>query len=456
MTENGKRAILSADKVLVRTAKTRSYQNVKNLQVEHECLDGVYETSRSFSTLNKNLAKRVKTAEQIGKNVVYCVDGAAFEDNSVKELLRRPYNRVKIVNGVSKISALADLSNFSGCSYTAFSAYEGEERKKDGAFLAPLIIYDMDDKNLASDIKLMLSDAFGEETKVKYICGERVKVVPVYELDQMTDYDSSSAVAVEKIPFEQKSRFTVNDLQWVIERLRRPDGCPWDRVQTPESIKMNAVEEAYELLDAIDLDDDDKVLEEVGDLLMQVVFHAVMKEERGAFNMGDVVSSVCEKLITRHTHVFGGDSASDEQSALSVWDKNKMKEKGQDTFSSAVSDVPTCFPAFLRAQKICKRLEKGGWKPDENTLKERFSMLLKTAENTDGEERKSAYGKALMCIAWLGRTLGIDGEEALLETVKKASYLYEKYENSVLRDGKDVNALTEDEQEFYLCKAKGE
>ncbi|MBQ5927363.1 MAG: hypothetical protein IIX01_05525, partial [Clostridia bacterium] len=327
LTENGKRAILSADKVLVRTAKTRSYQNVKNLQVEHECLDGVYETSRSFSTLNKNLAKRVKTAEQIGKNVVYCVDGAAFEDNSVKELLRRPYNRVKIVNGVSKISALADLSNFSGCSYTAFSAYEGEERKKDGAFLAPLIIYDMDDKNLASDIKLMLSDAFGEETKVKYICGERVKVVPVYELDQMTDYDSSSAVAVEKIPFEQKSRFTVNDLQWVIERLRRPDGCPWDRVQTPESIKMNAVEEAYELLDAIDLDDDDKVLEEVGDLLMQVVFHAVMKEERGAFNMGDVVSSVCEKLITRHTHVFGGDSASDEQSALSVWDKNKMKEK---------------------------------------------------------------------------------------------------------------------------------
>ena len=452
LTEKGKEAILSADKVLVRTARTRSYESVKKLGVAHECLDEVYEKSRSFSSLNKNLAKAVKNAEKIGERVVYCVDGAAGEDNSVKELLRRPYQRLQIIGGVSKISALVEDADFASCSYTAISAYEAEEKKNEGAFCAPLLIYDMDDSALASDIKLMLLDAFGEEIEVKYLCGGKVKKIPVYELDQMESYDYTSAVAVEGVPFEKKERFTLHDLKSVIERLRRPDGCPWDRVQTPESIKMNAVEEAYELLDAIDLDDDEKILEETGDLLMQVVFHAVMKEEQGAFNLGDVIKGVCDKLISRHTHIFGGDSASDEESALSVWDKNKMKEKGQETYAAAVNDVPTCFPALMRAQKICKRLEKGGWTPDKESLKALFSRYEKEAEEGDS----SAYGKALMCVAWLGRKLGVDCEQELLQTAKKAASTYEKYETAVRADGKEVTALSKEEQAFYLEKTQEE
>ena len=122
-------------------------------------------------------------------------------------------------------------------------------------------------------------------------------------------------------------KYSLEELYHIIELLRSPEGCPWDRVQTNDSIKMSAVEEAYELVDAIDQEDDEKILEEAGDLLMQAVFHAVLKEETGAFDFNDVVSGICAKLITRHTHVFGEDKASDGESALSVWEKNKMTEE---------------------------------------------------------------------------------------------------------------------------------
>ena len=123
---------------------------------------------------------------------------------------------------------------------------------------------------------------------------------------------------------------------------------------------MSAVEEAYELVDAIDQDDDDKILEETGDILLQAIFHAVIKEETGAFTLTDVLTGICQKLISRHTHVFGDDKAENDAGALSVWEKNKMVEKHQTTFADAVNDVPKCFPATMRAQKVGKRAGKAG------------------------------------------------------------------------------------------------
>ena len=135
--------------------------------------------------------------------------------------------------------------------------------------------------------------------------------ISLYELDRQKLYDYSSAVAIEQIDLLEKQRFTLSDLKTIIVRLRAPDGCPWDKAQTNDSIKMSAVEEAYELVDAIDKNDDEKIEEETGDVLLQAIFHAVMKEETGAFNLTDVLTGLCKKLIGRHTHVFGKDLAKD-------------------------------------------------------------------------------------------------------------------------------------------------
>lgn len=422
------------------------------LNVPHVCLDDIYERSRSYDTLYKKLAKAVA---DMGDGTVYCVDGAASEDNSVRALKKRLRGRLAVIDGVSKISALVERAGFAECSYQAVSAYEAGEAR----LSLPLVVYDMNDRELAGDVKLLLSDKFGEETRVKYISGGGVKEIPLFELDRQETYDDRSAVALERVGLLEKKRFDTEDLKELVVRLRRPDGCPWDRVQTPESIKMNVVEEAYELLDAIESGDDDKVLEESGDILLQAAFHAVMREERGAFNLTDVTTGICEKLITRHTHIFGKDKAADEDGALSVWDKNKMKEKHQNTFSDAVNDVPKVFPALLQAQKVAKRVEKGGWgfadyAGVEKKLAEELSELKAAYKSGDKKAIASELGDALMCMAWLGRTVGADCEEALLDTVKKVKKRYTAFESAVLAEGKDVNALSDEEWRRYYDAAK--
>ena len=459
LTERGKAAILEAAergaKIAVRTGKTRSYESVLALNVPHICLDFVYEKSRSFETLNKNLANAVA---ELGDDALYLVDGSAAEDNSVKALARKKRGKIQIIGGVSKIGALAEKAAFTGCSYTAVSAYEIFDRAKSGLDL-PLLVYDMDDRALAGDVKLLLADLFGDETAAKYIQGGKAKKIGVFELDRQKSYDYSSAIAIDEVDLLQKKRFTMDDLKEIMVRLRAPNGCPWDRAQTPESIKMNVIEEAYELVDAIDADDDEKILEETGDILLQAVFHAVMKEERSAFNLTDVLTGICEKLITRHTHIFGADKAEDEGGALSVWEKNKMKEKHQDTFAQAVNDVPKGFPAAMRAQKIGKRAAKAGMDFMDVAaatvrLKEELAEFDEAYRGGNAEETEKELGDVLFAAVNVGRKAGCDAEKALKESAERFAKRFTLAEELALKDGKTVTELSEAEWDVYYLKAK--
>lgn len=440
--------------MLVRTGKTRSYEQVLSIGVPHECLDRIYLSSRSFSSLNRNLAKAVLDA---GDDVAYLVDGSPSEDQSVAELFRKTRGKLHVIAGVSKTERALSLVGAFGVPCQSVSAYGFSDWK--GEF-SPLLVYDMDDRMLAGDIKLVLMDKLGEECKGWFISGGKKKKIFLHELDRQKNYDSTTAVYVEKIPLLQKVRFTLGDLDEIMRILRRPDGCPWDRVQTTESIKMNAVEEAYELLDAIEKRDDEKIKEETGDLLMQVVFHALMKEETGAFNLTDVISVLCEKLIFRHTHIFGKDKASSASDALNVWDENKRKEKKQDTYYSAVNDVPPCFPALMQAQKVAKRVDKGGWGYKDGFLGVKKDLLKELAEleeaTKSGDENavKEELGDFLMCAVELGLHAHADAEEALLFAIKKIKTRFEAFERAVLKDEKDVLSLSDGEWQTYYNAAK--
>ena len=457
LTKRGEEAILQAAKagakIAVRTAKTRSYQSVLDLGVEHVCLDYVYEKSRNFRTLTKNLASAVLA---LGENSVYLVDGAPSEDTSVKALMRSKRGKIKVIDGVSKITSIASKANFEGCSFSAVSAYELIERA--GELSLPLIVYDLDDQALASDCKLLLGDLFGEETRVQFVSQTGAKEIALFQLDRQNDYDYTSAVAIEQIPLLEKKRFTLNNLKEILLRLRAPDGCPWDRVQTSESIKMAAIEEAYELVDAIDQRDDEKILEETGDLLLQVMFHAVLKEETGAFTLSDVISGICTKLISRHTHVFGADGATDENAALSVWDKNKMTEKHQETFADSVNDVPKGFPALMRAQKVGKRAGKAGM--DFASVQAAAERLQAEIEEffqaKTQEEKEKELGDLLFAAVNVGRKAGCDSEKALKESVERFAARFTLAEKKALQDGKIVTELSEEEWDRYYLQAKEE
>lgn len=426
-------------------------ESLKEAGIAFDTLDAVYEKSRNYDSLAKNIAAEVVRRSE-GKDLCYCVDGGVSEDRAARLLLKR--KDVSVIDGVSKGERAAARAGLTGA-YTSVSAFEVNGRE----LTLPLVVYDVASRELAGDMKLALAEKFGDEAPALYLHGETQKPLPLYEADRQEYYDGETALVLFDVPLLEKKRFGFAEVVEILRRLRAPDGCPWDRAQTHESIRINALEEAYELVDAIDRKDSDRMREEAGDVLMQALFHTLIEEERGAFTVTDVLSGLCEKLITRHTHVFGQDKASGADGALSVWDKNKMKEKGQETYSDAVNDVPECFPALLRAQKIAKRVCKGGWnfmsfEKNLDKLYEELDELKEAQKSGDKSAIAAELGDVYMTLAHVAHGLGVDSEQALLDTVKKVSARYNEWEKLVLADGKDVHRLSDEEWLFYYRKAK--
>ena len=430
----------------MRTAAHPSAESLTEAGIPFETFDALYGRCRSYAAFTRAVVREVRRAGR-EQNVCYCVDGSVTED-AAAQCLRTA--KTSVVDGVAKSSAAAAAAGVYG-SYTALSAYDAAERE----LTAPLVVYDLADRALASDVKLALSERFGDEAEAYFVTDGRARKIKVFELDRQKDYPADAALVLPDVPLLAKKRFDLYDLLAILRRLRAPDGCPWDRVQTHESIRINCLEEAYELVDAVDADDPDKMCEEAGDVLMQAAFHTLIEEERGHFTMTDVVSGTCEKLITRHTHVFGTDKASGEDGALTVWEKNKMTEKHQATFSDAVNDVPACFPALLRAQKIAKRTEKGGWKRSFDDAARALEEKIAALRKAHGDDAAPILGEALYEMVCLGRAAGADCEQALLDTVKKMQVRYTQFEAKVRADGKDVNALSPEEAAAYRKETAG-
>lgn len=386
-----------------------------------------------FESARQNATNIMAQAD--GRKVCYCAYGSVNEDGTCRELIA---NGAKIINGVSAAeSAAVSAGILKG--FASVNAYAADKSR----LSLPLVVYGVDDAVVAARVKNRLIKEFGN-VSATYIHGGRVNSIRLEDADGMAEYDQTSAIAVRDIPLIEKLRFDLDDLMDVLCLLRAPDGCPWDRAQTHESIRLNAVEEAYELVDAIDKGCSDGMMEEAGDVIMQAAFHTLIEKERGNFDMRDVISALCTKLITRHTHVFGKDSATEEDGALSVWDKNKMKEKHQSTYSQSVNDVPQSLPALLRAQKVFKRMQKGGWKEDLTP-----SEWFKRVENGD----TSVIGKALWQAAAICRSAGEESEQSLMDEVKRMQREYTEFERLVINDGKDVTALTQEQTERYKLLA---
>ena len=203
------------------------------------------------------------------------------------------------------------------------------------------------------------------------------------------EYDvTAGEVFVEGNDSLFKDRYSEGDLAHVMARLTAEDGCPWDRAQTHSSIRINAVEEAYELSEAIDAGDTDNMREEIGDLLLQAVFHMNISERSGEFTRTDVITELVHKLVSRHTHIFGTDKATDPEEALRAWEAAKAVEKKASSLDEQLARIPESFPALLRAQKTLKKLVKDGLTndaPDATAADILFAVLGCLKTGTDAE-----------------------------------------------------------------------
>lgn len=214
---------------------------------------------------------------------------------------------------------------------------------------------------------------------------------------------------------QEDEKYTTDQLLDIMRALRAPDGCPWDIEQTHKSIRKDLLEEAYEVADAIDKSDDTALCEELGDLLLQVVFHSAIAEEEKAFSYEDVVDGICRKLILRHPHVFGKEKAENSSEVLDLWDKVKMEEKHQESFTQTLKSVPEAFPALMRSAKVQKRAAKAGLETDcsAEKLQQLARQLCEAESKGDKPLQKELYSKILFCAAGMQRRLSIDAEEAL-------------------------------------------
>ena len=341
----------SGKKVILRTALSETAKWLETEDVNYTSLDFVYEKSRNFDTLAKNLAKEVLNAAKT-QDVVYLVDGDVSEDVSCS-VIRSKRKDAEVIPCVPKSAYFMDKLNISS-PYLGVSAYD----IKSVSLSLPLVVFDVDCQYLACNVKLVLQNEFGDEIPCYKFFNGNFKKIKLYEADYGNEFDGTAAIVVDKLDLTEKQRFSLYDLDEILRILRGENGCPWDKAQTPESIMKNTVEETYELLDAIKSGDEVAVSEEVGDLLLQAFFYIRFAEERGAFTLQDVSSGICNKLISRHTHIFGADRATDDRAALDVWEKNKQKEKGFNSGYEYLSSVPKSFPSVLRADKVGSRSGK--------------------------------------------------------------------------------------------------
>lgn len=224
------------------------------------------------------------------------------------------------------------------------------------------------------------------------------------------------------VNFQMAENYSMEDLLKIMQLLRGPGGCPWDRAQTHQSIRANMLEEAYEAADAIDRMDMDNLKEELGDVLLQVVFHASMAQEAGYFTFDDVVDGICKKLTYRHPHVFGTVEARDPDGALSAWDAQKRKEKGQSTAGDAMDSVARALPALTRAAKLQSKAAKAGfdWREVSPALDKLSEELeeFRTAVREDSNVEEE-LGDLLFAAVKAGRFAGVDGEAALQGACEK-------------------------------------
>lgn len=229
-----------------------------------------------------------------------------------------------------------------------------------------------------------------------------------------------------------EKKYTYEDLINIVEKLRMPGGCPWDMEQTHQSIKHNIIEEGYELVEAIDSGDADKIADESGDLLLQVVFHAQMGREKGEYTMDDCINKVCEKLIHRHPHVFAGDTAETAEEVLEKWNKIKRDDRGQDTISKELSGVSKFLPALMRAEKVQKKAGKNGYIfPSPSATAESVSGMLKILETANDKDAAEKYiGKMLFELVSAANKLEIEPELALSKHTDLFIKEYEKFENN--------------------------
>ncbi|EIT84179.1 tetrapyrrole methylase/MazG family protein [Fictibacillus macauensis ZFHKF-1] len=457
------RMVKEAKHVYVRTMDHPAVQELEQEGVTFTAFDEVYEKHDDFQAVYEEIAAFL--FDQAASNdILYAVPGHPLvAEQTVQLLLHQCEEKgitVTVAGGKSFLDEMytaLKIDPIDGC-----QILDGTNLKRENIVIRQhAIIVQVYDAFIASEVKLTLMEKYKDDHEVAVVTAagsraESITWVKLYELDHALQLNNLTAVYVPPVTSREAQYRDFDHLREVIAVLRSPEGCPWDRKQTHQSLKKYLLEEAYEVLEAIDEADDDHLAEELGDVLLQVLLHAQIGEEEGYFSIDDVIAALASKMIRRHPHVFADVSVQTAEDVVKNWDAIKAEEHGERPSSSALDGITKGLPALSRAQQLQAKAAKVGFdwtepEPIIAKLREEFDEWNQ-AESED--ERLKEFGDIVFTIVNLGRYYGIDVEEALTSTNQTFQKRFTYIEQALLACGKTPQEATLEEMDALWNKAK--
>ncbi len=461
LTKGVERVLQQAQRVVLRTGRHPMKNYLDSQPIAYETLDALYDECEDFDAFNKAAAEKLFSMCRT-QPVCYAVSDASFDTTVAAVQQFKPRGaKVNVLPGVShadRCLSMIEKHQDSVRLYTAAAFLNARVSPEED-----LLLMEMHTREAAGDCKLKLMGLMPEEMDVVFISGDeetgelKSKTIPLYELDRQKKYDHLTALFVPGVDLLARTRFDMDDLMHVVARLRAPDGCPWDREQTHESLLKDLLEECYEYIQAVRDGDTDHMYDELGDVLLQVALHAQIASEHGDFNIQDVTSAIAYKMIERHTHVFGQVHAETSEDVLNNWEALKRSQRGITTHTQAMENVSTGLSTLLRAHKVQHKAHKVGF--DFDTALDALAKVYEEADEVkenllDGTDPEEELGDLLFAAVNVSRLCGKDADIALFNATNKFINRFRNMENAIKKAGKSLEDLTLSEMDVYWNAGK--
>ena len=455
-----------ADHLFLRTKDHPVVEQLIEEDISFQSFDMIYEKHDQFEAVYEEIAETL-----IGKattsNIVYAVPGhPMIAEKTVQLLLDHSLEDIKVTIGGGQSFLDSLFTAVKVDPIDGFQLLDGTSLQIDDIHINQhLIIAQVYDSFIASDVKLTLMEKYPDDYEVTIVrsagsADEKLEKVPLYEIDRKTSLNNLTSLYVPPITSREMAYQEFSTLRKIIAELRGPNGCPWDKKQTHFSLKKYLIEEAYELLDAIDRDDIDNMIEELGDVLLQVMLHSQIGEDDGMFSIDDVIESISAKMVRRHPHVFANEEVQSTEEVLSNWEDIKAVEKGNEKSNSSLLDkLSGGFPATLRAYEYQKIAAKVGfdWTYAKDAwlkVKEEMQEFSAELENGNKQRQIDELGDLLFAMVNVARLLKIHPEEALQMANEKFYRRFSYVEAKVLESGRSFNDFTLEELDVFWNEAK--
>lgn len=448
----------------LRTDKHPTVDYLNQRSIPYKSYDYLYEDEMEFADVYEKIVDEL-LEESKDRDINYFVPGNPLVAEHTVELLRRKDADIEIVSGMSFIEPLIELVDrdpINGMKLVDGSIFD----ILDVDINSDMIVTQVYNRRILSEIKIILSEVYGDDYMIYGIHGagikesEKKQYIPIYELDRIDEVGPLTSLYIPKIEQKDKKIFDFNDLLGIIRLLRSKNGCPWDMEQTHMSIRQCVIEEAYELVDAIDRDDIDNISEELGDVLLQVLLHSQIASEEGEFNIYEVMSTLANKLIYRHPHVFKDKNLVNTSEVVYNWNELKYDKRNIRKTSDKFKDLPK-LPTLMMSFKIQEKAAEVGFDWDDindplDKIMEEYNEMLEAMEKFPKGDRhiEEELGDLLFAVVNTSRFLGVNPEVALNGTISKFINRFEFIELEAEKMGIKLEDMSLEEMDGLWDKAK--